>query len=128
MTGRQLIDELVEMHGDDFDIPVMEGFDDAIIGPMTRLGQKSPVAAYDRRKVLQILMDKDGMTRAEAQEFHEFNQVGLFTPNVWCFIDTPDLEAQEHVPGPVQGESGEDSSPTAVCGATGEVLQSGAGS
>lgn len=89
MTGREFIDEYIDEFGDpDVEIPVMNDFDDAIIGLMIRFGQEYPVVAYNRRKVIQILMSQ-GMTRDEAQEF---NQVGLYADNVWCFIDTPDPE------------------------------------
>jgi hypothetical protein len=52
---------------------LMDGYDDAIIGICYQFG-RSPVVAYDREKVIQILM-KD-MSRDEAEEFWDFNQIG----------------------------------------------------
>jgi hypothetical protein len=52
---------------------LMDGFDDAIIGMCYRYGS-NPVVAYDREKVIDILM-KD-MSRDEAEEFWDYNQIG----------------------------------------------------
>jgi len=60
-----------------------DGFDDAIIGIGSRCAQKD-IIAYDVRKCLTILMERDGMTEEEAQEFFDFNVVGA-----WVGDDTP---------------------------------------
>ena len=54
----------------------MDGFDDCIMGICSRFGA-DPVLAYNRRKVIKKLMSQ-GMTREEAWEFHEFNQLGAW--------------------------------------------------
>ena len=54
----------------------MDGYDDCIAGICTRFGQE-PIIIYDRAKVITRLMN-DGMTEDEAEEFHEFNQVGAW--------------------------------------------------
>lgn len=56
---------------------LVEGFDDAIVGYALRCGQ--PVlAVYDQRKCIEILMQRDGMTREDAEEFFDFNVVGAW--------------------------------------------------
>ena len=54
----------------------MEGeeYDAAVIGVCFQFG-RPPVVAYDKEKVLKILM-KDDMTREDAVEFWEYNQLG----------------------------------------------------
>lgn len=68
-----------------------DGFDDAFIGQARRCGQPT-LAAFSVKKALQILMDRDGMTYEEADEFFEFNVsgawVGAGTP-IWIY-DTED--------------------------------------
>jgi hypothetical protein len=72
------------------------GFDDALIGWVTRMGMSAPVALYDRDKCIKILMARDGMDEDEAEEFFDFNVVGSWmgdgTPcfaRVLRMIDTP---------------------------------------
>lgn len=54
---------------------VMDGFDDCIVGIGQRFTDYAVV--YDFDKVLSKLMS-DGMSRDEAIEFHEFNQLGAW--------------------------------------------------
>jgi len=62
---------------------VCDGFDDAIIGMAERINL-GPVVAYSVEKILEILINRDGMTYEEAVEYYEFNIVGAwlgeFTP------------------------------------------------
>lgn len=62
---------------------VCDGFDDAIIGMAERINL-GPVVAYSVEKILDILINRDGMTYEEAVEYYEFNIVGAwlgeFTP------------------------------------------------
>jgi len=53
-----------------------DGFEDALIG----FGQRfnSPVAIYDYKKCIDILMGRDGMSEDEAVEFFDFNVVGAY--------------------------------------------------
>ena len=70
------------------DILTADGLDDAIIGVGTRCGQP-PLAVYDATKVLDILVERDGMTYEEAQEYFSFNiegaWVGEQTP-IWMHV------------------------------------------
>tara|TARA_R100000908_G_scaffold62359_1_gene41524 strand:+ start:965 stop:1234 length:270 start_codon:yes stop_codon:yes gene_type:complete len=52
-----------------------DGLDEAIIGVCMRYGQPD-VVAYDFLKVLNILVDRDGMSPEEALEFFEYNVIG----------------------------------------------------
>jgi hypothetical protein len=54
-----------------------DGFDDAIIGIASRCGQPDLIA-YDVSKCLTILMERDGMSIDEAQEFFDFNVIGAY--------------------------------------------------
>ena len=64
----------------------MDGYDDCVIGICERFGQE-PIIAYDKNKVLKKLM-MQGMTREEAVEFFEFNQLGSgMGERTPCFID-----------------------------------------
>lgn len=53
-----------------------DGYDDAIVGVAELNGAASVV--YDTAKVVQILCDRDGMTRADAEEFFAYNIAGAF--------------------------------------------------
>lgn len=82
-----------------------DGFEAAYIGICRRFS--TVVAAYDYNKCIEILMNRDGMSGEEAEEFFEFNTlgawVGEFTPAFIEVIasipsDTP-LEAMEKLYG-----------------------------
>ena len=75
MTTTNPILELVEEHNPE--ALKADGFDDAIIGIASRCGQNDLIA-YDVSKIIQILMDRDGMEYDEAQEFFEFNIIGAY--------------------------------------------------
>ena len=55
----------------------MDGFDDCVIGLVTRCGQDSPCICYDTDLVISKLM-LQGMTREEAEEFFEHNQIAAW--------------------------------------------------
>lgn len=65
-----------------------DGFEGCELGIAYRACSQ-PVLAYDREKCILRLMERDGMTRADAEEFFEFNTVGAWvgegTP---IFVDT----------------------------------------
>jgi hypothetical protein len=65
----------------------MDGYDDCIIG-MSQRFNSDPLIAYDVEKILNKLM-KDGMSRDEAREFFEYNQIGAWVgENTPVFIET----------------------------------------
>ena len=78
------LDLLVEKHGED--MMTMDGYDDCIAGVVIRFGQE-PIVCYDLEKVMAQL-EKEGMTREEAEEWWEYNQVGAWVgPRTPCFLD-----------------------------------------
>lgn len=59
------------------DALLCDGFDEAIIGVAERINL-GPVVAYDVEKIINILMDRDGMTYEGAYEYYSFNIVGAW--------------------------------------------------
>jgi hypothetical protein len=59
-----------------------DGFDEAIIGVVQRMGIQA--ICYDEDKVLEILMERDGMTLIDAMEYFDFNIAGA-----WVGESTP---------------------------------------
>ena len=53
-----------------------DGFEEAIIGITSTWEEE--VAVYDKNKCLKILMERDGLSEGEAQEFLEFNVYGAY--------------------------------------------------
>lgn len=71
----------------DSDLLQADGLEDAIIGLGGRCS-KPDILVYDVDKVIEILMERDGMTHAEAWEFFSFNIEGAWhgecTP-IWMY-------------------------------------------
>jgi len=55
---------------------VLDGFDKAVIGSASTFG-RDVVVAYDYRKIIDLLIDRDGMSFDEAVEYFDFNIGGL---------------------------------------------------
>ena len=74
------IDEIADINPEAM---MADGFDDAILGMCIQFGAE-PIVAYDYEKCLNILMERDDLTRTDAIDFMEFNvigsYVGLHTP------------------------------------------------
>ena len=90
---REWIDEVSdELSGGDESggLLLMDGFDDCIVGIGQRFTDYAVV--YDFERVIAKLM-ADGMTRDEAIEFHEFNQLGAWVgSSTPIFLRFPALE------------------------------------
>lgn len=75
--------------GDDYEMLIMDGYDDCIEGVMERFGM-NPIVCYNKQKVLDKL--QEDMTEEEANEWFEFNQIGAWlgdsTP---CFLTKGEL-------------------------------------
>ena len=54
-----------------------DGLDKAIVGTVSSFGRKETVL-YSIKKILEIMMERDGMTEEEALEFFEFNIIGSY--------------------------------------------------
>lgn len=71
----------------------MDGFDDCIIGVSQCFDQESRIV-YDLELVLAKLT-QSGMTPDEAQEYHEYNQLGAYVPGCPVFLDRRTLDQLE---------------------------------
>ena len=49
--------------------------DEAIIGIVESFGGGSRIL-YDKNKILDLLMERDGMTHSEAEEYYDYNIIG----------------------------------------------------
>lgn len=56
---------------------ILDGLDDAIVGIVEQFGI-SPRILYCKSKILQILQTRDLMTEQEAEEFYDYNILGLY--------------------------------------------------
>jgi hypothetical protein len=56
---------------------LLDGLEEAIIGVVEEFGN-GPRVLYSKNKVLDILSKRDGMTWSEAEEFYDFNILGLY--------------------------------------------------
>jgi hypothetical protein len=88
---RHTRDSLTE---NDPDLLFADGFDDAILGEVDRVGQEAFVL-YDARRCIAILLrDNPDMTREEAEEHFSFNVAGAWvgerTPGFVWLADTDD--------------------------------------
>lgn len=72
------------MNIEDYDIDEMaegaiklDGLDDAILGIVEEFGN-GPRILYSKNKILNILSERDEMTWLEAEEFYDYNILGLY--------------------------------------------------
>ena len=56
---------------------ILDGLDDAIIGIVEEFGN-GPKILYSKNKIINILVEGDGMTSDEAIEYYDFNILGLY--------------------------------------------------
>ena len=78
---RQEIEDFCEEYGLDSYL-LADGFEEAFIGVIQRFNTHCTL--YDRAKCIKILMERDGMSEEEAEEYFEFNVVGA-----WVGEETP---------------------------------------
>jgi hypothetical protein len=74
------IDEINEINPDAI---IVDGFNDAIIGLAERINL-GPVVAYDVDKMIDIMIERDGMTYEDAIEYFDYNILGA-----WMGENTP---------------------------------------
>jgi hypothetical protein len=78
-------EEIAEVNPDAL---LCDGFDDAIIGMAERINL-GPVVAYSVSKIIDIMIERDGMTYEDALEFYHYNIVGSWMgENTPIFITT----------------------------------------
>jgi hypothetical protein len=56
---------------------ILSDLDDAIIGVVEEFGN-GPRILYSTEKIIQILIDRDGMSEEESVEYYGFNILGMF--------------------------------------------------
>jgi hypothetical protein len=56
---------------------LLDGLDDAIIGITEEFGKDNRIL-YSKSKILSILCERDGMSISDAEEFYDFNILGLY--------------------------------------------------
>ena len=57
-----------------------DGFDEAIVGSITSYGRGETVL-YSTQKILEVMMERDGMTEEDAIEFFNYNIIGSYNGN-----------------------------------------------
>ena len=57
-----------------------DGFDEAIIGSITSYGRGETVL-YSTQKIIEVMMERDGMTAEDAMEFFNYNILGSYNGN-----------------------------------------------
>jgi hypothetical protein len=72
------------MNTEDYDIDEiaegaikLDGLDDAILGVVEDFGN-GPRILYSKNKIIYTLQERDGMTWSEAEEFYDYNILGLY--------------------------------------------------
>ena len=56
---------------------LLDGLEEAIIGIVEEFGNGKRIL-YSKRIILSLLQTRDGMTEQEAEEFYDFNILGLY--------------------------------------------------
>ena len=74
-------EKIEEVIGEDENILLADGFEDAFVGIGRQFGK--PFAVYDRFKCIEILI-KEGMSEEEAEEYFQYN-----TEGAWVGDQTP---------------------------------------
>ncbi len=91
MTRERLFYLLQEYYEDYPEMILFDGLEDAVIG-IARQFAKDPLLVYDRDKCIEILIERDGMSFDEAEEYFQFNTEGLWagegTPLIMVSIQT----------------------------------------
>jgi len=57
---------------------LLTGLEDAIIGIAEDFGSPGRKMVYSKQKILDILQERDLMTSTEAEEFYDYNIIGLY--------------------------------------------------
>lgn len=85
---QDMIDVIIDMYPDEKFLTV-DGFEDCLIGVAERFGGLLTLA-YDKDKILKKMMDRDGMTWEDAEEYFDYNIVGA-----WVGDKTPIFISKE---------------------------------
>lgn len=84
-TNAEPFDLFAGFDPEEYDLLVMDGYDDCIVGVVEGFGHR-PIVCYDKERVL-LRLRSCGMEEDDALEFFYFNQIGAWigdsTP---CFL------------------------------------------
>jgi hypothetical protein len=72
---KTLKEKNIDILGEDENVLLADGFDDAFVGIGRQFGR--PIAVYDRFECIEILI-RDGMSEEEAEEYFQFNVEGAY--------------------------------------------------
>jgi hypothetical protein len=57
---------------------LLDGLEDAIVGIVEDFGSPGRKMLYSKSRILKILQERDLMTYGEAEEFYDYNILGLY--------------------------------------------------
>jgi len=57
---------------------LLTGLEDCIIGVVEEFGTAGRRILYDKRKIIENLMSNNPMTESEAEEYYDYNILGLY--------------------------------------------------
>lgn len=77
MNRDEVVTWIEESGYEDEGLLLADGYEPAFLGIAVSAGRK-PVAVYDIDQCINVLMDRDGMTYEEAEEFFSFNTLGAY--------------------------------------------------
>lgn len=77
MNRDEVVTWIEESGYEDEGLLLADGYEPAFLGIAVSAGRK-PVAVYDIDQCIDVLMDRDGMTYEEAEEFFSFNTLGAY--------------------------------------------------
>jgi hypothetical protein len=77
---KTLKEKIIDILGEDENVLLADGFDDAFVGIGRQFGR--PIAVYNRSKCIDIL--QEDMSEEEAEEYFQFNVEGA-----WVGENTP---------------------------------------
>jgi hypothetical protein len=86
-----------DLHDEDEGYIVWNDIGPAYLGSVYRCGMSGPCAVYDYSRLVQLFMERDGMTEEDAVEYIDFNILGAYvgerTP--FLLIEEPMLSDEE---------------------------------
>ena len=84
-----------------------DGFDEAIVGITEHQPRRRTLVVYDVEKMIAILMDRDGLSYEDAEEFLNFNTFGAWvgegTP-LFLRFKPPDVSIEEYLSEAFSGD------------------------
>lgn len=90
LEDKSLLEGLNLEDFDDEEVLYAEGLEDALMGYTENPVSNTTIAVYDEDKVIDIFMERDGMSEEEACEYFDYNVKGAYvgecTPVFVCVL------------------------------------------